>query len=143
MQGSLIRADAVRMRGVDDKAPAAIMQHDAGLFSRDADPERREKRIDHGNSHAVTVNDGDQDRVAVRRRSAGKLHAARAVDARGEIGGKAALEQGRHRGAHEGGIGDVGVTHRISEPRRLERDVQPLRVLWAERGEIKTLKNVE
>src|SRR5215831_15667760 len=51
-------------------------------------------------------------------------HPPCAVDAPGEFGRETLVEQRRHRGAHESGVGDVGIAHGVGEPRRLERQME-------------------
>ena len=59
------------------------------------------------------------------------------------LAAKRLSEQRRHRGAHERRIGDVGVAHRVGEPRRLERDVEALGAERIERGEIEAFEDIE
>ena len=123
---ALREAERVGMRWVDHEAVAAVVQHDAGLLGRDADAEGAEQRVNHAHGGAVAVDDGDVHRVAAGRRRGRQRHPLLAVDAVGEHARERLVEEGRHRRAHEGRVGDVGIAHRIGEPRGLELDVQPL-----------------
>jgi hypothetical protein len=44
----------------------------------------------------------------------------------GERGHETLVEQRRQLGAHESGVGHVGIAHGVGEPRRLERQMETL-----------------
>ena len=107
-------------------------------------PKDDEQRIDDRDRVAVAIDDGDQCRIAARRRvpaAAIRGASGRCLSARSAA--KLRSSKARHRHAHEGGIGDVGVAHRISEPRGFERDMRALGALRIERGDIEVFEDVE
>ncbi len=65
------------------------------------------------------------------------------VDLGGELFGKAFVEQVGNGDTHMRRVGDVGVAHRIAQPRGLQHQMEPLRAERIERLEIEVFQDVE
>jgi hypothetical protein len=138
----LAGSDGVGMARLQGEAGTARMEVDAGLFRDDAAAPLREQRVDEGYRKAVTIDDGEIDRVGSNRRrgqaQAGRtaLHvdpADKAVDGR----------IGQHVGdGHIGhiGIGNERIAHGVGEASRLHQQMEAggvhrIGAAWANAGQ--------
>ena len=125
--GRLRGPNVLGCAGSTTKPAPRLVQHDAGLLGADADAEGREQRIDQRHRHAVAVDHREVDRVAAgRRRTRQRRRGVRGRCGRRARRRKRLSSSAGTDDAHVRRVGDMGVAHRIGEPRRFERKMEAL-----------------
>ena len=115
------------MSGVEAEIAAAVVVVDPGRGVHHAGPEARPVRLDQADGVAVPIDDRQEDRAAPGGLAAAIGSAARCGSMAASAASRA-VEELRHRDVVRLGVGQVAVAVRQRELRRLEAEVDPIRV---------------